>query len=207
MNQFYRKYGKRLLDIIGSLLGLILLFPLNIIIGAAVYIDLGSPVIFQQERPGKHGKLFTLYKFRSMTNATDAEGKLLPNKKRLTKFGQFIRATSIDELPELWNILIGEMSFVGPRPLLKEYLPLYNKEQQKRHNVRPGLTGYAQVNSKMTRKWHDKFAYDIAYVNQMSLRMDFKIIIATCKALKLRYQAKYKKSLYSKALRPFKGEA
>ena len=175
----YRKYIKRLLDFILSLLALIILSPVLLITALLVRIKLGSPVIFKQKRPGLNEKIFTLYKFRTMTDKKDDEGNLLPDSERLTKFGKILRSTSIDELPELINILKGDMSIVGPRPLLVEYLELYNEEQKHRHDVRPGLTGLAQVNGRNSISWEDKFKEDIKYIEKISLIGDIKIILKT----------------------------
>src|SRR5699024_3112444 len=151
----YKNYIKRILDIFLSLIALVILFPVLLITAFLIRINLGSPVIFSQDRPGKDEKIFKLYKFRSMTDERDESGKLLPDSKRLPKFGRILRSTSLDELPELWNILKGDMSIVGPRPLLIQYLTLYNKEQKRRHEVRPGLTGYAQINGRNSLNWED----------------------------------------------------
>jgi undecaprenyl phosphate N,N'-diacetylbacillosamine 1-phosphate transferase len=175
----YRKYFKRPLDFILSLIAIIVLSPVFIIIAILVRIKLGSPVIFKQDRPGLNEKIFTMYKFRTMTDERDENGELLPDSKRLTKFGRMLRSTSLDELPELFNILKGDMSFVGPRPLLVEYLPLYNEQQRRRHEVRPGLTGYAQVNGRNAISWEEKFVYDVEYVDKLSFLLDIKIIIYT----------------------------
>lgn len=175
----YAKYIKRTLDLILSLMALIVLMPLMIIIGILVRINLGSPIIFKQKRPGKNEKVFTLYKFRTMTDEKDEKGKLLPDSQRLTKFGKFLRSTSLDELPELINILKGDMSIVGPRPLLVEYLKLYNEEQKHRHDVRPGLTGLAQTSGRNAITWEEKFEKDIEYVHNISFIGDVKIIIKT----------------------------
>ena len=175
----YAKYIKRILDFILSLIALIILSPLILIIGILVRIKLGKPVIFKQKRPGKDEKIFILYKFRTMTDKKDEEGNLLPDSKRLTKFGKFLRSTSLDELPELINIIKGEMAIVGPRPLLVEYLPLYNEEQKHRHDVRPGLTGLAQINGRNTIDWEEKFKEDIEYVNKITFIQDTKIILKT----------------------------
>ncbi len=175
----YRKYIKRLLDIILSLTAIICLSPVLIITALLVRIKLGSPVIFRQQRPGLNGKIFGLCKFRSMTDERDADGNLLPDEVRLTSFGKKLRATSLDELPELFNILKGEMSIVGPRPLLVQYLPLYNEEQRHRHDVLPGLTGLAQVNGRNAITWEKKFEYDVEYVRNLSFLMDVKIILMT----------------------------
>ena len=175
----YAKYIKRMLDFILSLIALIVLSPLMIIIGILVRIKLGRPVIFKQKRPGKDEKIFTLYKFKTMTDEKDEQGNLLADEKRLTKFGKFLRSTSLDELPELWNILKGEMAIVGPRPLLVEYLPLYNEEQKHRHDLRPGLTGLAQISGRNAIEWEEKFEEDIEYVNNITLIQDTKIILKT----------------------------
>ena len=175
----YKKYIKRILDFTLSLLALIILSPLLLIIAILVRIKLGSPVIFKQERPGKDEKIFTLYKFRTMTDEKDENGNLLPDSKRLTKFGKILRSTSLDELPELVNILKGEMSIVGPRPLLVEYLQLYNEEQKHRHDVRPGLTGLAQISGRNAITWEEKFEEDIIYIHKMSFIEDTKIIFKT----------------------------
>ena len=186
MNSFYRNYGKRIIDIVLSVFASVLLAPLLLIIGVLVYFKLGSPILFTQERPGKNEKIFKLIKFRTMTEEKDEDGKLLPDSVRLTKFGKFLRSTSLDELPELWNILKGEMSIVGPRPLLVEYLPLYNEKQSLRHEVRPGLTGYAQVNGRNAISWEEKFAYDVEYVDKMSFLMDTRIVFQTIKQVLIR---------------------
>lgn len=175
----YEKYFKRLLDIICSICALIILSPIILITFLLVYIKLGSPVLFKQERPGKNSKIFKLYKFRSMTDARDEDGKLLPDDIRLTKFGRLLRSTSLDELPELINILKGDMAIVGPRPLLVEYLPYYTKEERHRHDIRPGLTGLAQVNGRNTLTWEEKFAFDIEYVNSITFKKDVKILLKT----------------------------
>ena len=177
----YQKYIKRILDIVLSLLAIIILSPIYIIVGILVLIFLGRPIIFKQERPGKDEKIFTLYKFRTMTNKKDKKGNLLPDEKRLTKFGKFLRSTSLDELPELFNILKGDMAIIGPRPLLVEYLKYYNKKERHRHDVRPGLTGLAQVNGRNTISWTKKFEYDIKYVNNITFKEDLKIVLLTIK--------------------------
>ena len=177
----YKKYFKRPMDFILSLIAIIFLSPLFLIIAILVRIKLGSPVIFKQKRPGLNEKIFTIYKFRTMTDEKNKKNELLPDKDRLTKFGKFLRNTSLDELPELWNILKGDMSIVGPRPLLIEYLPLYNEQQKKRHNVKPGLTGLAQVNGRNAINWEDKFNLDIKYINRILFLNDIKIIILTIK--------------------------
>lgn len=175
----YKKYMKRLLDIILSGMALVILSPVLLIVAVLVRTKLGSPVIFHQERPGKDEKIFTLCKFRTMTDGKDENGNLLPDEVRLTRFGKLLRSTSLDELPELWNILKGDMSIVGPRPLLVRYLPYYTEEERKRHSVRPGLTGYAQINGRNALNWEDRFAYDLAYVEKCSLALDIKILFET----------------------------
>ncbi len=175
----YKKYIKRLIDIILSLTILILFCWLYIILAILIKIKLGSPVLFKQPRPGKNEKIFNMYKFRTMTDAKDEDGNLLPDEKRLPEFGKKLRATSLDELPEFINILKGDMSFVGPRPLLVKYLPLYNEEQHHRHDVRPGLTGWAQVNGRNLISWEDRFEKDIYYVNNQSFLLDLKIVFMT----------------------------
>lgn len=177
----YAKYIKRILDFICSLLGLIILSPILLILAILVSIKLGSPVIFKQKRPGKDEKIFTLYKFRTMTNEKDEQGNLLPDEKRLTKFGKFLRSTSLDELPELINIVKGDMSVVGPRPLLVEYLPYYNDREKHRHDVRPGLTGLAQINGRNSISWEEKFKEDIKYIENITFCNDIKIILKTVK--------------------------
>ena len=175
----YSKFFKRLLDIILSLLVIILISWLYIIVAILVKFKLGSPVIFKQPRPGMNEKVFNMYKFRSMTDERDENGNLLPDDVRLTAFGKKLRATSLDELPEFFNILKGDMSFVGPRPLLVKYLPLYNEEQRHRHDVRPGLTGWAQVNGRNLLSWEDKFEKDVYYVRNISFLFDLKIVLKT----------------------------
>ena len=177
----YAKYIKRILDLILSLMALIVLMPLMIIIGIIVRINLGSPIIFKQKRPGKNEKIFTLYKFRTMTDKRDIDGNLLPDEYRLTKFGKFLRSTSLDELPELINIIKGDMAIVGPRPLLVEYLPYYTEEEKHRHDVRPGLTGLAQVNGRNAISWEEKLKYDTEYIKKISFYSDLKIIFKTIK--------------------------
>lgn len=175
----YAKYIKRMLDFLLSLMAFIILMPIMTIVYILVRIKLGKPVIFKQKRPGKNEKIFTLYKFRTMTDKKDKNGNLLPDSERLTKLGKFLRSTSIDELPELVNIMKGDMSIVGPRPLLVEYLPLYNEEQKHRHDVRPGLTGLAQVNGRNAISWEQKFKEDITYINNITMIEDVKIILRT----------------------------
>lgn len=175
----YEKYFKRLFDFSASLIAVILLCPLLLIVATLIRVKLGSPIIFKQERPGLHEKIFTLYKFRTMNDKKDERGSLLPDSKRITKFGKFLRSTSIDELPGLLNIIKGDMSIVGPRPLLVEYLELYNSEQKKRHEVRPGLTGFAQIKGRNSISWEDKFKLDIIYVNNVTFFRDIGIILKT----------------------------
>ena len=175
----YKHFVKRLLDIVLSGVALVILSPVLLIVAILVRTKLGSPVIFHQERPGKDEKIFTLCKFRTMTDGKDENGNLLPDEVRLTKFGKLLRSTSLDELPELWNILKGDMSIVGPRPLLVRYLPYYTEEERKRHSVRPGLTGYAQINGRNALNWEDRFAYDLEYVEKCSLALDIKILFET----------------------------
>lgn len=175
----YKHFIKRLLDIILSGMALVVLSPVLLIVAVLVRTKLGSPVIFHQERPGKDEKIFTLCKFRTMTDGKDENGNLLPDEVRLTKFGKLLRSTSLDELPELWNILKGDMSIVGPRPLLVRYLPYYTDEERKRHSIRPGLTGYAQINGRNALNWEDRFAYDLEYVEKCSLALDIKILFET----------------------------
>ncbi|MCM1385949.1 MAG: sugar transferase [Bacillus sp. (in: Bacteria)] len=175
----YAKCIKRILDIILSLTAIIVLSPVLLILYILVRVKLGSPVLFKQERPGKDEKIFTLCKFRTMTDKRDENGELLPDEVRLTKFGKLLRSTSLDELPELFNILKGDMSIIGPRPLLVRYLPWYTENERHRHDVRPGLTGLAQVNGRNALGWEDRFSYDLEYVNHCSFVMDMKIIMMT----------------------------
>lgn len=182
----YRHFIKRLLDFLLSFLAIIILSPVYIIVAILVRIKLGSPVIFCQERPGKDEKIFKMYKFRSMTNKTDENGDLLPDDVRLTKFGKLLRSTSLDELPELFNILKGDMSIVGPRPLLVKYLPRYNEHQKHRHDVRPGFTGYAQVHGRNAISWEEKFDLDVYYTKYISFLLDVKIILKTVKVVLFR---------------------
>lgn len=175
----YKKFFKRFFDIIISLLGLIILSPIILIVAILVRIKLGSPIIFKQERPGKNEEIFKLYKFRSMKELKDENGELLPDSERLTKFGKILRATSLDEIPELINILKGEMSLIGPRPLAICYLPYYNEQEKHRHDVRPGLTGLAQINGRNAINWDKRFAYDIEYVNNITFINDCKILFKT----------------------------
>ena len=170
---------KRLLDIVIASSALVLLSPVYALVAYKVKKNLGSPVLFRQVRPGLYGKPFEMVKFRTMKDAFDLDGNPLPDSERLTAFGKMLRATSLDEMPELWNVIKGEMSIVGPRPLLMEYLPLYNEQQAKRHNVRPGITGYAQVNGRNAISWEKKFELDTWYVENRSLWLDFKIMLKT----------------------------
>ena len=172
---------KRLLDIVIASSALVLLSPVYALVAYKVKKNLGSPVLFRQVRPGLHGKPFEMVKFRTMKDALDAQGNPLPDSERLTSFGKMLRATSLDEMPELWNVIKGDMSIVGPRPLLVEYLPLYNSEQAKRHHVRPGITGHAQVNGRNAISWEKKFELDTWYVENQSLWLDFKIMLKTVK--------------------------
>lgn len=178
-NTFYAKYTKRLIDIVLASLMLLLLSPIILLLALLIKLKIGSPIVFVQERPGKDGTIFKLRKFRTMTNEKDVNGELLPDEDRLTSFGKFIRSTSLDELPSLLNILNGDMSLVGPRPLLVEYLPLYNERQQLRHMVRPGLTGLAQINGRNSISWDEKFEMDIDYINTISFKNDLKILFGT----------------------------
>ena len=173
----YSRYLKRPIDFILALMAVIAFSPVLIIVAILVRIKLGSPIIFKQKRPGYKEKIFTLYKFRTMTNERDDNGELLPDEVRLTKFGRFLRSTSLDELPELYNILKGDMSIVGPRPLLVKYLDRYNEEQHLRHDVRPGLTGWAQVNGRNTVAWTERFKMDVWYTKNISFSLDLKIIL------------------------------
>lgn len=179
----YEKYIKRLLDLLCSLLVVVLFCWLYVIVAVLVRVKLGSPVLFTQNRPGKDGKIFKLYKFRTMTDAKDADGNLLPDDVRLTKFGKLLRATSLDELPEMFNIIKGDMSLVGPRPLLVQYLDLYNEEQKHRHDVTPGLTGYAQVHGRNAITWEQKFEMDVWYTRNLSLLVDLKILFDTVRVV------------------------
>ena len=175
----YQKFFKRFLDVVLSLCALIVLSPVLLVVAILVRVKLGSPVLFHQERPGRHEKIFKLYKFRSMTDERDAQGNLLPDEVRLTRFGKLLRSTSLDELPELFNILKGDMSLIGPRPLLVRYLPYYTEEERHRHDVRPGLTGLAQVNGRNALGWEDRFKYDLYYVEHLNFLLDIKIIAMT----------------------------
>lgn len=175
----YKNGAKRMLDMALSLCGIIVLSPVYLVLWVLIRCKLGKPVLFTQERPGKKEKIFKLYKFRSMTDERDENGQLLPDEVRLTRFGKLLRSTSLDELPELFNILKGDMSLIGPRPLLVKYLPYYTEEERHRHDVRPGLTGLAQVNGRNALGWEDRFAYDLEYVEKCSLLMDLKVLRMT----------------------------
>ena len=176
---WYRRWGKRSLDVVLSGLALCLLLPFMALIASLIFLTLGTPILFRQRRPGLHGKPFTLYKFRTMTDERDEQGNLLPDEQRLTRLGRFLRSTSLDELPELWNVLKGDMSLVGPRPLLMEYLPLYTPEQFRRHEVKPGITGWAQINGRNALTWEEKFKLDVWYVDHLSFFLDMKILFLT----------------------------
>ena len=182
----YKHFFKRLIDFILSLIALIVLSPILLIVALLVRTKLGSPVIFKQERPGLNEKIFTLYKFRTMTDAKDEQDNLLPDEIRLTKFGKLLRSTSLDELPELFNILKGDMAIVGPRPLLVRYLQLYNEHQKHRHDVRPGFTGWSQCNGRNAISWEEKFDLDVYYTKHVSLLLDIKIILKTVKVVLFR---------------------
>ncbi|MCP8967841.1 sugar transferase [Ectobacillus ponti] len=183
---FYKRFVKRPMDFILALIAIILLSPTFLIVALLVRGKLGSPILFKQERPGRNEKIFKMYKFRTMTDERDAEGNLLPNDVRLTQFGKLLRSTSLDELPELFNILKGDMSIVGPRPLLVEYLSLYDEQQKLRHKVRPGLSGLAQVNGRNAISWEEKFKFDVQYVDHVSFLGDCKIIFLTIKKVLIR---------------------
>ena len=200
---FYRRYGKRIMDFILLILAIIVLSPVLIILGFLVRVKLGSPVLFKQKRPGLNEKIFTLYKFRTMTDEKDENGKLLPDGVRLTKFGRLLRSTSLDELPELFNIFMGDMSVIGPRPLLVQYIPLYNDLQKHRHDVRPGLSGLAQISGRNAISWEDKFDLDVEYVDSISFIGDCKIIFLTIKTVSNREGIN---SDIFGTMDPFKGE-
>ena len=185
-NGIYKRYIKRLIDIILSLVAIIFLSLLFLTVAFLVRVKLGSPVLFKQKRPGMNEKIFLMYKFRTMTDERDEDGELLPDDVRLTKFGKFLRSTSLDELPELFNILKGDMSLVGPRPLLVQYLPLYNEYQKRRHEVRPGLSGLAQVNGRNAISWREKFNLDVKYVENVNFMLDVKVIFLTIKKVFIR---------------------
>ncbi|KIO68299.1 hypothetical protein B4065_1648 [Caldibacillus thermoamylovorans] len=198
----YRKFIKRPMDFILSLIAIIVLIPVFLVVAILVKIKLGSPILFKQQRPGLDEKIFTMYKFRTMTDERDENGELLPDSIRLTKLGRFLRSTSLDELPELFNIIKGDMSIVGPRPLLVQYLPLYNAHQKRRHEVRPGLTGLAQVNGRNAISWEEKFDYDVKYVDNVTFVSDLKIFFITIKKIIIREGIS---SETSATMEPFKG--
>jgi len=191
----YQKYFKTYLDTILALLLIVLFLPLFVIAAIAVYVGVGTPLVFQQVRPGKNEKLFTIYKFRTMNNLRDRKGNLLPDDARLTPIGMFLRKLSLDELPQLFNVLKGEMSFIGPRPLLEEYLPLYTAQQRRRHEVKPGITGWAQVNGRNAISWEEKFALDVWYVEHISFGLDIKILWHTLWKVLYRRDVSSKRSL------------
>ncbi|MBB1482034.1 sugar transferase [Pseudoalteromonas sp. SG41-2] len=177
---------KRLFDFLVALCAILTLLPVIIIVAVLIRFKLGSPILFTQDRPGLNGKIFKMMKFRTMLDGKDKQGNLLPDNERMTKFGAFLRSTSLDELPGLFNVLKGDMSLVGPRPLLVQYLPLYSAEQARRHNVRPGITGWAQVNGRNAISWDQKFKFDVWYVDNQSLLLDFKILLLTVKKVFVR---------------------
>lgn len=198
----YGRFIKRPMDFILSLIAIIMLSPVFLIVALLVKTRLGSPVLFKQERPGLNGTIFKMYKFRTMTDEKNEDGELLPDSVRLTKFGKFLRSTSLDELPGLFNIFKGDMSIIGPRPLLVQYLPLYNEHQKRRHEVRPGLSGLAQVNGRNTISWEEKFNYDVEYVENVSFISDWKIILLTIKKVFIREGIN---SGTAATMEPFKG--
>ncbi|MGG0154038.1 sugar transferase [Bacillus mycoides] len=198
----YGRFIKRPMDFILSLIAIIMLSPVFFIVAFLVKTKLGSPVLFKQERPGLHGNIFEMYKFRTMTDEKNEDGELLPDSVRLTKFGKFLRSTSLDELPGLFNIFKGDMSIIGPRPLLVQYLPLYNEHQKRRHEVRPGLSGLAQVNGRNAISWEEKFNYDVEYVEHVSFITDWKIILLTIKKVFIREGIN---SETAATMEPFKG--
>ena len=198
----YERWFKRLVDILCALAALVVFGWLYIVVAVLVRVNLGSPVIFRQKRPGKDEKIFELYKFRTMTDARDENGVLLPDEVRLTKFGKFLRSTSLDELPEAFNILKGDMSVIGPRPLLVEYLPLYSPEQARRHEVRPGLSGYAQAHGRNAISWEERFQLDVYYVDHISFWLDVKTILLTVKKMVIREGIS---SAESATMEPFRG--
>lgn len=179
MSTFYTRYGKRLFDLALAVPGLVALLPVLALVALLVRVRLGGPVLFRQVRPGLHGEPFTIYKFRTMTDARDADGNPLPDGERLTKFGKFLRASSLDELPELWNVIRGDMSLVGPRPLLMQYLERYTQEQARRNEVLPGITGWAQVNGRNAVSWEERFELDVWYVDQHTLWLDIRTLVKT----------------------------
>jgi sugar transferase EpsL len=185
-NRMYKSFLKRTIEILISFIGLLFLIPIYFFVYLLVRINLGSPVFFYQSRPGLNGKLFNIYKFRTMTNELDKNEILLPDASRLTKFGKFLRSTSLDELPSLLSVLKGDMSLVGPRPLLEEYLPFYSEQQNRRHEVRPGITGWAQINGRNAISWEEKFELDLWYIENQSLWLDIKILCLTLKKVFVR---------------------
>jgi lipopolysaccharide/colanic/teichoic acid biosynthesis glycosyltransferase len=186
MGNFYRKRGKRLFDVLGASAALVASSPVQLVAAGTIRWKMGAPVLFRQERPGRDGRPFTLLKFRTMTDAVRADGSLRDDEERLTRLGRLLRSTSVDELPELWNVLRGDMSLVGPRPLLMQYLPRYTAAQARRHGVRPGITGWAQVHGRNGIPWAEKFEMDVWYVDNASLRVDLSVLIATVRAVLLR---------------------
>ncbi|MEK4537567.1 sugar transferase [Peribacillus sp. FSL K6-1552] len=198
----YRRLIKRSMDFILSLIAIVILSPILVVVALLVRVKLGSPVLFKQNRPGLNGNIFMMYKFRTMTDERDENGELLPDSVRLTKFGRLLRSTSLDELPELFNILKGDMSIIGPRPLLVQYLPLYNEYQKRRHEVRPGLSGLAQVSGRNSISWEGKFHLDVEYVDNVSFIRDWKIIILTIKKVFVREGIN---SEVAATMEPFKG--
>lgn len=201
--KFYEKYIKRRIDFLLALIALIVLSPVLLVVAILVRIKLGKPVLFRQQRPGLNEEIFTIYKFRTMTDARDENGTFLPDEVRLTRFGKVLRSTSLDELPELFNILKGDMAIVGPRPLLVQYLPLYNARQSLRHSVRPGITGYAQVNGRNSISWEEKFELDVYYTEHLTWQMDIKVFFKTIKAVIAREGIS---SETSATMEPFRGE-
>ena len=201
--KFYEKYIKRGIDFLLALVATVVLSPVLLAVAILVRIKLGTPVLFRQQRPGLNERIFTIYKFRTMTDARDDKGEILPDEVRLTRFGQVLRSTSLDELPELFNILKGDMSIVGPRPLLVQYLPLYNERQKQRHTVRPGITGYAQVNGRNSISWEEKFELDVYYTEHLTWQMDIKVFFKTIKAVIAREGIS---SETSATMEPFRGE-
>lgn len=201
--KFYEKYIKRGIDFLLALVATVVLSPVLLAVAILVRIKLGTPVLFRQQRPGLNERIFTIYKFRTMTDARDDKGEILPDEVRLTRFGQVLRSTSLDELPELFNILKGDMAIVGPRPLLVQYLPLYNERQKQRHTVRPGITGYAQVNGRNSISWEEKFELDVYYTEHLTWQMDIKVFFKTIKAVIAREGIS---SETSATMEPFRGE-
>lgn len=201
-NMIYKKYVKRPLDFMFSLISICILSPVLVIVAILVRTKLGSPVIFKQKRPGLNEKIFTMYKFRTMTDERDCKGELLSDSVRLTKFGKFLRSTSLDELPELFNIIQGDMSFIGPRPLLVTYLALYNEEQKRRHEVRPGLSGLAQVNGRNSIDWGERFKFDVAYIDDISFFGDCRLVFLTLKKVLVKEGIS---SVGSATMEPFNG--